>query len=351
MDASNGSAITQADCYNASAAIFLAQSLKFDPPGETKAQKSIQAIAASFKEMSISSDSEINTVLVMVDQAQSTVVGFVKATLAIEDGTCETWIDADPTKATYKKLLDLGLESITDWVQQTMKQQPESKDAIKLQLFIKPPNTVFQESVKEKAFTNFYTSAIYFKHFTVNDSTSEIPVEPSFDECIQKFESLGYKLRPFNLERDGKALYTAEEKAFLHHGGFQAPSTFESWVDHTITSNSNYDPNLWFILWDQESVVGAVLNDDHTKRGVDGEALISTVYVDSKYGGKGLGKWLMWAVFAGLRQIMGVDGNPKFTHARLSVDANEPKANGLYQRVGMTKVLGNLWFECVLKRE
>ncbi len=65
-------------------------------------------------------------------------------------------------------------------------------------------------------------------------------------------------LKPFDVTRDLEAVYRAEVDSFKdHYGVVEEP--FETGYPrfvHYMTKTKNYDPALWFILWDGEEIAG-----------------------------------------------------------------------------------------------
>ena len=114
--------------------------------------------------------------------------------------------------------------------------------------------------------------------------THELGVDSRAKEAHQLFENLGYShirsfyqmqiemdtpppaprwagdliLKPFDVTRDLEAVYRAEVDSFKDHFGV-VEEPFETGFPrfrHYMTETENYDPALWFILWDGDEVAG-----------------------------------------------------------------------------------------------
>ena len=65
-------------------------------------------------------------------------------------------------------------------------------------------------------------------------------------------------LKPFDPTHDLEAVYLADEDAFKDHHGYVEES-FEIGFPrfkHNLTKTENYDPSLWFVVWDGDEVAG-----------------------------------------------------------------------------------------------
>ena len=114
--------------------------------------------------------------------------------------------------------------------------------------------------------------------------TNEVGVDSRAKEAHELFKNLGYSpirsfyqmriemdsappaprwaddlvLKPFDVERDLEAVYRAEVDSFKDHFGV-VEEPFETGFPrfrHYMTQTENYDPALWFILWDGDEVAG-----------------------------------------------------------------------------------------------
>lgn len=78
----------------------------------------------------------------------------------------------------------------------------------------------------------------------------EEPPQPTWPE--------GITLRPFNLDRDARAVFEATDEAFNDHWG-HVPSNFEDWYQREIVNCQDFDPTLWFIAMDGDEIAGVSL--------------------------------------------------------------------------------------------
>lgn len=76
----------------------------------------------------------------------------------------------------------------------------------------------------------------------------------------------GIVIRPFVLGQDEQAVYEADEEAFLDERGKQ-PRTFEKWSRRLNMHTDHFDPALWLVAWDQQTVAGCALNRVDAGRG------------------------------------------------------------------------------------
>jgi GNAT superfamily N-acetyltransferase len=145
----------------------------------------------------------------------------------------------------------------------------------------------------------------------------EPPASPEWPEGIQ--------LRPFDRERDGAAVYRAEDEAFEDHWGY-VPESFEVGFEHWSHWNfhgSAYDPGLWFI-----AARGRPRADHDPEMG-----WIRTLSVRRPWRRKGLALALLLHSFDGFwrrstfKVGLGVDGQ------------NPTGATRLYEKAGMKVAL------------
>lgn len=88
------------------------------------------------------------------------------------------------------------------------------------------------------------------RHFWQMRTTMDVPpAQPVWPQ--------GITLRPFDRERDGRAVHMAVEDAFADHWG-HAPMSFESWADLLLNTDL-FDPSLWVVAMDDEQIAGVVL--------------------------------------------------------------------------------------------
>lgn len=132
----------------------------------------------------------------------------------------------------------------------------------------------------------------------------------------------GIELRPFDAETQSYLLYRAHEEAFSDHWG-HTPRSFEEW-EHRVIKADDFDPNLYYIAWDGDQIVGYALC-----RYRMGNGWVGTLGVRRTWRKRGLGLALLYHSFAEFHKR----GK---TNINLGVDAANPTgATRLYQKAGM----------------
>lgn len=128
--------------------------------------------------------------------------------------------------------------------------------------------------------------------------------------------------RPFRAGVDDRRVHELDVAAFAEHFLFKADS-FETWrLWHLEAPNA--DPTLWRLAWDGDRLVGFVMAVTS-----DEGALISSLAVLKPWRGRGIGRALLGAAFAVLRER----GE---SVVRLYVDAaNVTDAVAVYEAAGM----------------
>jgi GNAT superfamily N-acetyltransferase len=134
----------------------------------------------------------------------------------------------------------------------------------------------------------------------------------------------GMSLRPFDLERDGRAVHAADVEAFSEEWGHRS-QTYEQWHERTL-KRSGYDPSLWIVVRDGDEVAAVTICD--TKR--FGMGWIANVSVRPAWRRRGLGLAMLYEAFRRFHErgerLVG-----------LGVDAQNPTgATRLYERAGMS---------------
>lgn len=124
--------------------------------------------------------------------------------------------------------------------------------------------------------------------------------------------------QPFDPQRDAFALYTADREAFQDNWGYDL-ITFDEWLYEHL-KRPDFDPSLWQMLMDGKDIAGFCMNYP--------SGWVDTMGVPSAWRGRGFGELLMKRTFFVFKQ----HGIPA---AALGVDAGNPRAVGLYQRLGM----------------
>jgi mycothiol synthase len=131
----------------------------------------------------------------------------------------------------------------------------------------------------------------------------------------------GVELRPFDIERDTRAVFEADDAIFQDHWG-SLPADYPTWRHWTV-EREDFDPDLWFIAWSGDEVAGISLCRDGEKGWVD------TLGVTRPWRGKGLGLAL-------LHHSFGEFYRRGRRRAGLGVDAASlTGATRLYERAGM----------------
>jgi len=133
----------------------------------------------------------------------------------------------------------------------------------------------------------------------------------------------GIELRPFNEEAHAQLVYEAHEEAFSKNWG-HAFIPFEEWQRRHIAT-SEYDPKLWFVLWDGDEIAGYAVNHYKADAGY-----VSILGVRPAWRKRGLGLVLLNNTFSAFYErgtkVIG-----------LAVDASSPTgATRLYKRAGMS---------------
>ncbi len=161
-----------------------------------------------------------------------------------------------------------------------------------------------------------YAVVRYFYEMQIDlGATPEPPVFPD-----------GITLRPFDPERDARAVYDAEMAIFADHWGFVG-QPYENWA-HNFLNEDRYDFSLWQIAVDGDAVAGIAINRQRDPEHPD-LAWVDVLGVDRPWRKRGIGLAL-------LRQSFAVFRERGFTGAGLGVDADSPtNAVALYERAGM----------------
>jgi mycothiol synthase len=145
-------------------------------------------------------------------------------------------------------------------------------------------------------------------------------------------------LRPFQPERDARAVYDTIVEAFSDHWG-NVTVPFEGWSEHYL-GHPHYDPSLWLVAYDGGEVAGACINVQADRPDT---GYIDILGVRKPWRRHGLGAALL-SYSLRLFQDRG------FVGAELMVDAgNETNALALYQRAGMEIARCDLVYRKVLR--
>jgi mycothiol synthase len=136
----------------------------------------------------------------------------------------------------------------------------------------------------------------------------------------------GIRIRRFQPD-EARQVYDAHVEAFADHWGV-GEETYEDFR-HLNLDAPEYDPELWFLAWDGETLAGYLIAHEHSREDRS-RGYIAVLGVRRPYRRKGLGEALLLQAFGALhaRGRSGVD---------LHVDAESVTgATRLYERVGMS---------------
>ena len=145
------------------------------------------------------------------------------------------------------------------------------------------------------------------------DLAGEVPAAPVPD---------GLEIRTFRLEADEPTMFTTMREAFVDHFR-RSDEPFAAWRARLL-GHPNFTPELWWLAWDGDEAVGAVIAYDHGDLG-----WIQGLGVRPQWRRRGLGAALLAHAFAAFeaRGQRRVD---------LGVDAEgETRPLRLYERAGM----------------
>jgi ribosomal protein S18 acetylase RimI-like enzyme len=112
--------------------------------------------------------------------------------------------------------------------------------------------------------------------------------------------------------------------------------TFDDWR-HWTTKRENFDPSLWFLVFERDEIAGfSLCREDDADRNA---GYVGTLGVRRPWRRRGLGEALLLHSFAAFRAR-------GFTRATLGVDASSPTgATRLYERAGMTVYRDTVFLE------
>jgi mycothiol synthase len=134
-------------------------------------------------------------------------------------------------------------------------------------------------------------------------------------------------------EEEAREFKAALDDAFREHWGRPSLS-FEDWWERHKSSPS-FDPTLWFVIREGETIVAAARNDANR----NGGGYVSALGVRRPYRGRGYGRALLLHTF---REFW----NRKLPRVTLDVDTENPTgATQLYERVGMNVEMENVVYE------
>ena len=149
----------------------------------------------------------------------------------------------------------------------------------------------------------------------------------------------GIELRPFDPEAHMQLVYEADHDSFRDHWGF-VPIAFEQWK-HRRTVENPFDPELWYVAWDEDQVAGICLCRYRAE--LENMAWVSILGVRPKWRKLGLGTALLQHAFCEFHQR-------RDRQVGLGVDASNPSgATRLYERAGMHVAQSYITFEKELR--
>jgi mycothiol synthase len=132
----------------------------------------------------------------------------------------------------------------------------------------------------------------------------------------------GLEIRAFRLEADERVMYETMNEAFEDHFR-QSEEPFGAWRARLL-GHADFDPGLWWLAWDGDEAVGALIAYDHGDLG-----WVKGLGVRRAWRRRGLGGALLTRAFAAFarRGQLRVD---------LGVDAQgETSPQRIYERAGM----------------
>jgi mycothiol synthase len=162
-----------------------------------------------------------------------------------------------------------------------------------------------------------------------------------FNEPLQKPSMPeGFEIRPFDIERDGRAVHQAQQEAFRDHWGYVQDVEWDIWK-HRF-EEPHFQADMWHIAWAGDEVAGVSMCNP-AGEGRDEVAWVGTLGVRRAYRNRGLAKALLLHSFYDAQQR-------GFASMELGVDALNPTgALGLYERSGMHTSLVHSSYRKVLR--
>jgi mycothiol synthase len=163
-----------------------------------------------------------------------------------------------------------------------------------------------------------YTAVRIFRELRVQMSSP--PPTPEWPD--------GLRVVPFDPDSDAREFHAAHQEAFADHWDY-TPRTFETWSNLNLLS-ARFDPSLWCVVRAGDEIAAGTICTGDTYGG----GWVHTLFTRRPWRKQGVGAALLRDSFArfwerGERSVgLGVDA------------ANETGAFRLYERAGMTPVLG-----------
>lgn len=149
----------------------------------------------------------------------------------------------------------------------------------------------------------------YFRMLIALDALPPAPVWPE-----------GCTLRTIVPGQDDQMVYDFIQTAFERPG--RRPPSFESWRDYMMRPD-HFTPELWFLLFDRDELIGASLCYDYPEFG-----WVRQLGVASSRRRQGIGSALLQHTF----HVFAQRGHKEVA---LAVDSERPTAQALYENVGM----------------
>lgn len=143
----------------------------------------------------------------------------------------------------------------------------------------------------------------------------------------------GLRVAPFDPERDAREFHAAQQEAFADHWEY-APRDFESWSKGHL-GGERFDPTLWCVVRAEDQIAAGTVSTGDTYGG----GWVHALFTRRPWRKQGVGAALLADSFGRFWE--------RGEHSvGLSVDtASDTRAFRLYERAGMTPVLGWLTYE------
>jgi mycothiol synthase len=147
----------------------------------------------------------------------------------------------------------------------------------------------------------------------------------------------GIEIRCFRRGVDERAVQAVVEESFADHFRFAA-EPHDEWVSRRL-GHPEFDPDLWFVAWEGEEVVAAVLSYAFGNLG-----WVRELGVRTRWRGRGIGKALLLETFHAFE-------HRRLDRVSLGVDAeNASGATRLYLGVGMFEEQRHDLYQLALRR-
>jgi mycothiol synthase len=125
-------------------------------------------------------------------------------------------------------------------------------------------------------------------------------------------------------EKDAEVFHAALSEAFADEWNF-VPTPFEQWRELRLVKDPDFDPTLWFVVWDGDEIAAVIRNEANRSDA----GFVAALGVRRPWRKRGLGLALLRHTFGEFYRR----GQPRIA---LGVDAENPTgATRLYERAGM----------------